>query len=111
MLPRSKAPKRSKFSVTDIRDKPVNYFCGAKRASTIAPKIILPTEVPLKKVSIPVETIIYCAHVLRKWSCLLLQLYTNKRTQLPPSMHCTGAYTVRLIADSHNDCNLPAAMY
>ena len=58
MLSRSKVPKCSKFTVTEIRKNPVNFFCDIARASTLAPEIILPTEVPLQKVSYPVETTI-----------------------------------------------------
>ena len=58
MLSRSKVPKCRKFTVTDIRKKPVNFFYGIARASILAPEIVLLTEVPLQKVSFPVETII-----------------------------------------------------
>ena len=49
MLSCSKAPKQSKFSVTDIREKPVDFYNGTARTSTLAPAITLLTWVPLQK--------------------------------------------------------------
>ena len=49
MLLRSKAPKCSKFKVTDIQVKPEDYFYDTAQASSLAPEIILLTEVPLHK--------------------------------------------------------------
>ena len=57
MLPGSEASKCSKFRVTDIQEKPVDFFYGTTRGSTLAPKIILLTWA---KVSVPVEPIIPC---------------------------------------------------
>ena len=51
MLPASKAPKCSKIKVTDIREKPVDFFHSNARKSTLAPEIILITEVPVQKFS------------------------------------------------------------
>ena len=51
MLPRSKAPKCSKFGVTNMREKPVDFFYSAAWASTLASKTILLTQVPLPKFS------------------------------------------------------------
>ena len=48
-LPRSEAPNCSKFMVTDIREKPVEFFYDTARVSTLAPEIILLTEVSLQK--------------------------------------------------------------
>ena len=41
MLSRNKAPKLSKFSITNLREKPVDFDYGTTRASTLAPEIIL----------------------------------------------------------------------
>ena len=43
MLSHSKAPKRSRFRVTKIREEPVDLFDGSEWASTLATAIILPT--------------------------------------------------------------------
>ena len=40
MLSRSKAPKRSKLTVADMRQKPVNFFDNNARASTLDLAII-----------------------------------------------------------------------
>ena len=58
MLPRSKAPKRSKFSVTNIRENPVVFFYSTALASTFAPEIIFISLGSSAKVSVPVESII-----------------------------------------------------
>ena len=47
--PAAKQPKRSKFVVTDIREKPVNFFYGLTPASTLVSAIILLTQVPVQK--------------------------------------------------------------
>ena len=49
MFSRRKAPKYSKFSVTNAGKKTVDFSYGTARASTLAPEIILPTSVPLQK--------------------------------------------------------------
>ena len=48
-LSRSKSPKRSKLAVTDIRQKPVDFFNNTTRAPTLALEIIFKTQVPLQK--------------------------------------------------------------
>ena len=45
---RSKTSKCSKHRVTDIQEKPVDFFYVTAWMSTLAPKIILLTEVPLQ---------------------------------------------------------------
>ena len=49
MLPRCKAQKYSKYRVTDIREKTVNFYHGTARTPSLDPKILLLTEVPLQK--------------------------------------------------------------
>ena len=39
----SKAPKHGKFRLSDVREKPVDFFYTTARASTFAPAIILRT--------------------------------------------------------------------
>ena len=41
--PAEKHPKRSKFAITDMQRKPVDFFCCTVRASALTPAIILPT--------------------------------------------------------------------
>ena len=41
--PAAKHPKHSKFTITDIREKPVDFFRCMTRASTLALTIFLPT--------------------------------------------------------------------
>ena len=48
-LSRSKAPKHSKLAVTDIRQKPVDFFNNTTRAPTLALAIIFKTQVSLQK--------------------------------------------------------------
>ena len=48
-LSRSKALKCRKFSVTNVREKPADFSYSTTQASTLAPKIILQTWVPLRK--------------------------------------------------------------
>ena len=40
-------------------------------------------------------------HILCKWSCLLFQPCTHRRTQLSFSIHCKFVYTARLRANLH----------
>ena len=47
--PTAKHPKHSKFAITDIREKLVNFFYCLTRASTLAPAITLLTQTPLQK--------------------------------------------------------------
>ena len=47
--PAEKHPKQSKFAITDIREKPVNFFYCSSRASTLVSAITLLTQVPLQK--------------------------------------------------------------
>ena len=42
-LSRSKAPKNNQLAVTDIRQKPVNFFTDTARAPTLTSAIILQT--------------------------------------------------------------------
>ena len=41
--PAAKNPKHNKLAVTDIRQKPVNFFNGTAQDSQLAPAIILLT--------------------------------------------------------------------
>ena len=43
--------KHSKFAITNIREKPVNFFYCSTRASTLVSAIYLKTQVPLQKFS------------------------------------------------------------
>ena len=45
----SKAHKRNKLAVTDIRQKPVGFFNNTARASTLALAIIFKIQVPSQK--------------------------------------------------------------
>ena len=56
--PAEKHPKCSKFAITDMRQKPLHFFCCTIRASALTPEIILLTQVPFAKVSVPVQFII-----------------------------------------------------
>ena len=47
--PAAKHPKHSKFAITDMRQKPVNFFYCTARVSTLVLAIILLTQVPLQK--------------------------------------------------------------
>ena len=47
--PAAKHTKHSKFAITDIREKPVNFCYCSTRASTLVSAIILPIQVPLEK--------------------------------------------------------------
>ena len=42
-LSHNKTPKPNKFSVTDIREKPVDFLYGTAREPTLFPAIILQT--------------------------------------------------------------------
>ena len=57
---RSKAPKRSKLAITDIRQKPVDFFNIIARASTLALAIIFKIQVPWQKFPFLLRTIIPC---------------------------------------------------
>ena len=48
-LSRSKAPKHSKLAVTDMRQKPVDFFDNTAQASTLALAIIFKIQVPSQK--------------------------------------------------------------
>ena len=47
--PAAKHPKYSKFAITDIQEKPVNFFYWSTRAPTLVSAIILQTQVPSQK--------------------------------------------------------------
>ena len=47
--PAVKHPKQSKFAITDIREKPVNFFCCSTRTSTLVSAMTLLTQVPVQK--------------------------------------------------------------
>ena len=47
--PTAKYPKLSKFAITDMRQKTVDFFYCTARASTLVPAIILLIEAPLQK--------------------------------------------------------------
>ena len=49
IMPCRKAPKAQQIAVTDMREKPVNFFNGTPQALTLAPAITLLTWVPLQK--------------------------------------------------------------
>ena len=59
--PAVKHPKHRKFAVTDMREKPVNFFYCSTRASTLVSAITLQTLVPLQKFSFLFIIIIPCA--------------------------------------------------
>ena len=50
-LSRSKTPKNNKLVISDIRQKPVDFFIDTARAPTLVPAQILRTSVPLQKFS------------------------------------------------------------
>ena len=45
----AKHPRHSKFAITGIREKPVNFFYGSACASILVFAVILPTQIPLQK--------------------------------------------------------------
>ena len=47
--PAAKHPKHSKFAISDIREKPVNFFYCSTRASTLVSAITFIIQVPLQK--------------------------------------------------------------
>ena len=49
MLSRSKTPKAQQVAIADMREKPVDFYNVTTQASTLAPEIILPTQVILQK--------------------------------------------------------------
>ena len=58
--PAAKHPKHSKFAITDIREKPVNFFCCSTRAPTLVFAITLLTQVPVQKFPFLFISIIPC---------------------------------------------------
>ena len=58
--PAAKHPKHSKFAITDIREKPVNFFYCSAWASTLASATILLTQVPLQQFPFLFISIIPC---------------------------------------------------
>ena len=56
--PAAKHPKHSKFAITDMREKPVNFFYCSTRASTLVSAKTLLTQVPLLKFPFPFTYII-----------------------------------------------------
>ena len=71
--PAVKHPKYSKFAITDIREKPVNFFYCLTRASTLISTTILKIQVPLQKFPSLFISIIPCCH--QPLSCVELWLY------------------------------------
>ena len=63
--PAAKHPKHSKFTITDIWEKPVNFFYCLTRASTLVSAIILLTQVLLQKFSFLFIIIIPCSHTMK----------------------------------------------
>ena len=61
--PSIKHPKHSKFAITDIWEKPVNFFCCLTRASTLVSTITLLTQVPFQKFPFLFISIIPCYNV------------------------------------------------
>ena len=47
--PAAKHPKHSNFAITDMREKPVNFFCCSTWVSTLVSTITLLTQVSLQK--------------------------------------------------------------
>ena len=43
------APKTNKFAITDIREKPVNFFYCSTQASTLVSAVTPLTQIPLQK--------------------------------------------------------------
>ena len=68
-FPAAKHPKHSKFAITDIREKPVDFFHCSTRASTLVFAITLLTQVPVQKFSFLFISIIPCTNVLIFRSC------------------------------------------
>ena len=46
--PAAKHPKHSEFAITDIREKPVKFFCCSTRASTLVSAITSLAQVPMQ---------------------------------------------------------------
>ena len=49
VIPQQSTEKGRKFATTDVREKPVDFFCCATWALTLSPAIILSTQAPLQK--------------------------------------------------------------
>ena len=63
--PAAKHSKLGKFAITNIREKPGNFFDCATQASTLFSAIIFQTQVPLQKFPFLFISIIPCS----KQSC------------------------------------------
>ena len=66
--------QNSKFAITGIREKPVNFFCCLTRASTLVFAITLLTQVSVQKFPFLFISIIPWDIALQFWSCLALFL-------------------------------------
>ena len=86
--PPVKHRKHNNLRVTNIRERPVNFLNGTKRVFTLAPTKNFANWASFAKVFVLKKSKIPCTSILHKWSCLPLEIYIYKRTQLPLSMHC-----------------------
>ena len=76
-LSRSKAPKRRKLAVTDIRQKPVDIFNNTTQARTLALAIIFKTQVLLQKFPFLLRYTIPCTRAVFIGSCGTTITYTQ----------------------------------
>ena len=67
--PAVKHPKHSKFAITGIREKPVNFSCCSTWAPTLVFAITLLTQVPVQKFPFLFISIIPCTNLLIFRSC------------------------------------------
>ena len=84
--PAAKHLKYSKFAITDIREKLVNFFYCSTRASTLVSATILLTQVPLQKFPFLFIIIILCLDTLFREDnseCLTIHFATAEKLFLP----------------------------
>ena len=93
--PAAKHPKHSKFAITDIREKPVNFFYCSTRASTLVSATILLTQVPLQKFPFLFISIIRCYRMDRKYKPTLIRLAFIALTRLRREPDGTSSLTIR----------------
>ena len=95
VIPVAKHPKHSKFAITDIRVKPVNFFYCSTRASTLVSAIILLTQVSLQKFPLLYISIIPCSKAYICWQLYNLCILTTK-------IHCKVKVNVGTCQGTHS---------
>ena len=74
VIPQQSTQNTANLPFTDIREKPVNFFYNAARASTWALAIILTIQVPSQKFPFLFISTIPCSSVSYFRSCLLINI-------------------------------------